>query len=112
MKQKLVLIAICICFSKGIPAPPQVRSQDKKDDVSYCAILMSGKIIVTANGKPVYNIVKLEKGIRLTTGGMVIYPNGIKIFLKNGECIDREGNITDISNTKKKKGKDPDTMEL
>lgn len=112
MTPKLILITICIYFSEGILAAPHIRVQNKKDDVSYCALLMSGKIILTADGKQVYSDVKLKKGIKLTTGGIVIYPNGSKIVLKNGECIDREGNITDLSNTKRNKVKDNDTIEL
>lgn len=109
--KKIIAFALSICFSAEV-LPARMSVQDKKDDVSYCALLKSGKIILTADGKQVYSEVKLQKGIKLTTGGIVIYPNGSKIVLKNGECIDREGNITDLSNTKKKKGKDNNTMEL
>ena len=112
MTRKLILIAICICFSEGFLTATHIHVQNKKDNVTYCALLMSGKIILTADGKQVYSDVKLQKGIKLPTGGIVIYPNGSKVILKNGECIDREGNITDLSNVRRKKVEDNNTMEL
>jgi hypothetical protein len=102
MKPKL-LIATCVCLSAGLFAATYGIGQHSKKDISYCALLKDGQITLTADGKQVYADVKLEKGIKITTDGTVIYPNGFKVILKNGECVDRDGNITEFSNTKNKK---------
>jgi uncharacterized protein DUF6799 len=113
MKRKLILVATSICFLAGLVSARQKNFQnDKKNDICYCALLKSGKMTLMADGKQLYANVKLDKGIKITIDGTVIYPNGDRVVLKNGECVNQEGNIVDFSNPKDKKAQNDKTKTL
>ena len=112
MKRKLILVVTGICLFAELVFGRQESFQNKKDDICYCALLKNGKMTLMCDGKQVYADIKLEKGIKVMIDGTVIFPNGVKVILKNGECVNKEGNIIDLSNTKSKKVQDNKTRML
>ena len=111
MKNIIALVASCTFIlsalaqqpqqsqnSGSILAPAQTSSQWKD---TYCASTRDGNIIVM-NGKTelVVNMT-LENGTTITTDGYVIKKDGTKTALKDGDCVDKNGNVIQ-SKTRKK----------
>ena len=71
---------------------------------TYCAILKDGKMMLMAEGKQVNNDVKLADGTIVKIDGTVEKSDKTKITLKNGDCIDQDGNV--IPSDKKRTEKD------
>ena len=57
----------------------------------YCAKLKDGKLVVMHDGTIVTEEVKLNDGSKIQPDGSVIDKDGVKRFLKDGECIDKSG---------------------
>jgi hypothetical protein len=113
MKSNLIIHLISVCFFTNFITASSFATRNYENETSpYCALLKNGKIILTVDGKQVYADVKLSKGAKVTTEGIVIYPDGSRMILKNGECIDKEGNVMDFSGTKTRKLKNDKTKEL
>lgn len=68
----------------------------------YCASLKDGNIIVL-NGKSELVVdITLANGSKITTDGFVVSKDGAKTALKNGDCVDKDGNIAVKNNSGKK----------
>ena len=68
---------------------PSVRPIPGSED-KYCASVMNGKLVVMNNGKPITENRTLASGISISPDGTLIYKDGKKRMLKNGECIDKD----------------------
>jgi hypothetical protein len=70
-----------------------MKVSNTQNNPTYCAMLMDGKMILTAEGKQVYASVKLANGTIVRTDCTVVKTDKTKVHLKNGDCVDQDGNI-------------------
>ncbi len=94
-KKIIVLIAACV-FSLNIVAQDYQNDKTQKPNqanVTYCAKLKDGKIMVMQNKKDLTIDVKLANGTTIKTDGTVVKSDGTQTILKNGECVDNMGNM-------------------
>lgn len=106
MKSTIFSITVCIfslnAFSQ-IKDTTGNREQEKSG--KYCAILKDGIMILKKDGVPTNALVTLRDGSKVTMDGNILRSDGINIALKDGECIDINGNIENmiVKNPKQKK---------
>jgi hypothetical protein len=106
MKKFIVLIAACV-FSWGAMAqdnPNTKTPTPNQSTVKYCAKMISGKIIVQQDQKDLIADANLVNGTTIKTDGTIIKSDGTQSMLKNGECVDNNGNLI---NPKMKEDKMP-----
>ena len=79
-----------------------VYSQDNKNavtpapdpkDVTYCALLKDGAMIVVSDGKQVYQDIKLNDGFIIRSNAMLVNEEGQETPLVNGDCVGLDGKI-------------------
>lgn len=95
MRKLIVLVAACIFSLNAIAQDYQndkSRSSDK-NTVKYCAKMKDGKMMVTKDDVMLTADAKLANGMTIKTDGTIIKEDGKQIALKNGECIDSNGNM-------------------
>lgn len=106
MKSTILLITVCI-FS--LNAFSQIKDTtgnlEQEKNGKYCAILKDGIMMLMKDGVTPTTAVTLRDGSKVTIDGNVLRSDGINIVLKNGECIDMNGNIENmiVTNPKQKK---------
>lgn len=102
MKRIVVLIAGgFIILSSFSPGPALTFNKDWKD--KYCAVIKDGeRKMMNGNTELVVDIT-LENGTVITTDGYLISKDGVRTALKNGECVDKAGNIIESKKSKDKK---------
>jgi hypothetical protein len=98
MMSMMVLKAL----GQNMPVPPE--SQDTliranaypyaPAEGKYCVQEMGTRAAVFLDEKTVARSVKLENGTTLTPYGILIKKDNTHIILKEGECVDKAGNIT------------------
>jgi hypothetical protein len=69
------------------------QSGESDSTKRYCAKLMDGIVIMTEEGKQVSQEVTLSNGTVIKSDGTITKKDGSKIFLKDGECVDKDGNV-------------------
>ncbi len=73
-----------------------VIAQDSKTPWNqYCAQLQDGKVIVISDGIKLISDVTLDNGVKISADGAIIKIDGTKIVLQNGDCVDKEGKMTE-----------------
>ncbi|MDP1745803.1 MAG: hypothetical protein Q8L90_09515 [Bacteroidota bacterium] len=106
MKSTILLITVCI-FS--LNAFSQIKDTtenlEQEKNGKYCAILKDGIMVLMKDEVPTTALVTLRDGSKVTLDGNILRSDGINIALKNGECIDINGNIENmiVKNPKQKK---------
>lgn len=60
----------------------------------YCAQMRDGKMIVLFEGKEISGDVFLKNGTTVKPDGTIISKDGVRMNLKEGQCIDQFGSIT------------------
>lgn len=72
-----------------------VNNTDSAIDVinKYCAVMRSGKVEVIHQGKTIVSEVILANGTTVKPDGRIFTASGKMRRLKDGECVDKEGNI-------------------
>jgi len=105
--EKLILVIAISFFSLNAFTQDygQQTQNDSKMTSAYCAMLKDGKIMLMAEGKQVYSDVKLADGTKVKTDGTVEKSDKTKILLKNGECIDQDGNVIPADRRKSERDK-------
>lgn len=61
----------------------------------YCAKLKDGKIVVMHKGMQVQSDVTLTDGSLIKADGSLITKDGIKRFMRDGECVTSDGKMMD-----------------
>jgi hypothetical protein len=100
MKKIIALITSSV-FAWNVHLAQDIKYEDQTKDVNkimmYCATLIDGKmILMDQNQKPVLSEVILKNGIKISTDAIVTQKDGSKIALKNGECVNANGNIEKV----------------
>lgn len=81
MKTLIVTIAAAL-FSLSVAA-----NNTGADPGSYCVENRDGKRIVLHNGTELTKKIKLEDGTKLKPNGTVVFTNGKRVKLVEGECV-------------------------
>jgi hypothetical protein len=68
----------------------------------YCSQLKDGKVVVIHEGDMIMASATLTDGTVVKTDGTVLKKDGTTYFLKVGECIDRDGKISEENPEKNK----------
>ena len=64
--------------------------------------MKDGKIEIMHDGMALTADVKLDNGTWIKMDGSVVKKDGTKKILKEGECVDKEGKITESQSKEKK----------
>ena len=107
MKKLILFIGACVLAISSMAQTSTVKVSDTQSNPTYCAMLIDGKTLLTAEGKQVYADVKLANGTIVKTDCTVIKSDKTKLTLNNGDCIDQDGNIILAD----KKGSEKDKMK-
>jgi len=95
--KKIILILgnflLTLTLNANAQDNPVKIENDTEDSSLYCVMLMDGKTMLMTEGKQVYTDIKLDNGIIIMTDGTVQKIDKTIISLKNGDCIDQDGNI-------------------
>lgn len=67
----------------------------------YCAKMQDGRLTIMYQGNAITADVTLSNGIIVETDGTIIKKDGTKVELKEDECIDKDGNLTEENSRKK-----------
>ncbi|MES2285117.1 MAG: DUF6799 domain-containing protein [Bacteroidota bacterium] len=106
MKSSIILITV---FIFSLNASSQIkdttRNYEHEKNGKYCAILKDGVMVLMKDGVSPTVAVILRDGSKVTIDGNVLRSDGINITLKNGECINMNGDIEImmVKNPKQKK---------
>ncbi|MBL7930402.1 MAG: hypothetical protein JNL60_00785 [Bacteroidia bacterium] len=67
----------------------------------YCAKMLDGRLVVMRDGAIMVTEVRFANGTELKPDGSITNRDGSRSFLKNGECLDRNGaKDSDIKDSK------------
>jgi len=93
MTKKIILIIFAgsLCFF--LVAYDKGRKPEKEDD-RYCAKMKDGVMKVVHEGEVITMDVLLADGTQVKTDGNIIKKDGTRITLKEGECIDKSGQLS------------------
>src|SRR5580704_15086325 len=61
---------------------------------SYCMTFKDGRVVITTKGVIQNTDVYLRNGSLLRTNGTLLKKDGTRQNLKDGECVDQDGNVT------------------
>ena len=70
-----------------------VKPEQDPKDISYCALLKDGSMIVVSEGKQVYQDIKLNDGYIIRSNAMLVNDEGKETPLVNGDCVGLDGKI-------------------
>ncbi len=90
--KKLILILFVWFCSLGLAAQNK-KNKKHSPDFSYCMIVKGDEQVLTQNGTEIKEDVKLKNGDRLSAEGRVRRTDGTEIKLKEGECINNNGEV-------------------
>lgn len=96
MKKLLILIAASMITLNTIAQDSKKQDPIFKQE-KFCAMLKDGQMVLMHEGLPVTSEVTLNDGGKVTPACLVIRRSGIVISLNSGDCIDKEGNITNVN---------------
>jgi hypothetical protein len=96
MKKSLMLV---VCYFGLVSAFAQNPVQN--DETRYCAKLKDGVMVIMQNDLVISNDVTLRDSSKITKDGVLVKKNGNKVTLKEDECIDADGNILVLKESKK-----------
>ncbi|MCD6067116.1 MAG: hypothetical protein K0S33_1942 [Bacteroidetes bacterium] len=91
MKELVILAMTTVVLAF---APKQTLHLSDQAD-RYCAKVKDGKIVVMHDGMVLNSDVKLPNGVQVNADASVIDKDGIKRFLREGECVNKEGKSID-----------------
>ena|ERR1051326_4840405 len=72
----------------------------------FCAKMKDGKTIVMHNNKELTSDYIASNGVKIQTDGTVIRKDGSTFLLKDGQCVNTEGNLEKKGLMKKESRKD------
>lgn len=96
--RKLVFILVTVAFSfclQGFDDPK------KKEVDKYCARMKDGMMRVMYQNEAITTTIVLHDGTQIKTDGTVVKKDGTLYVLKEGECVDKDGNIGESPAQKK-----------
>jgi hypothetical protein len=88
--RKLILILAAVIGSLAMQGHDGPK---KKEGDKYCARMKDGMMRVMHENHPITTTIVLHDGTQIKTDGTVIRKDGTHYVLKEGECVDKDGNI-------------------
>lgn len=88
MKMKAIVLMICGLVSVGAFAQNPAQNGSR-----YCATLKDGIVVVTHSDEVITEDAWLKDSSRVTKTGVIIKKDGNKIMLREGQCVDADGNV-------------------
>ena len=93
-----VIVTCCPCIAvvaqdSTTQAPSKKANTAPHNEGRYCVMLQEGKVVVMLNDKLIQNDVVFKDGSKLTPTGDYI-KKGKTTVLKNGDCVDKNGELT------------------
>lgn len=124
--KKLVSVIVAAGFSFAVLAQvdtsnrqsPGMQDENKQDqtgtqtqtDERYCAKLKDGRVVMVSGQREIFNDITLSNGTKIKTEGPVVEKkDGTTKTLKEGECVDAQGNLVKTKSDDKFK-KDDDKI--
>ena len=95
--KNLIVLVTSLLFGLNVFA--QDTSTNKKmqypqtSEKTYCALLKDGKMMLMTDGKTVNADVIFANGAKITIDATLKKKDGSEVVLKNGECVDANGEI-------------------
>lgn len=94
---RLIFSIIFFNFISIITACAQeILPDDKREAGKFCSVLKDGTMKLEKDGILATKEITLRDGSKITKEGTVLRKDGSNVVLKNGECIDMDGNIQNI----------------
>src|SRR6185295_7409417 len=91
--KKIIALIACFIFAFNVMAQDTGSMKQKEHSEKYCAKVKDGNLMVMQNKAELTIDVTLENGTIVKTDGTVIKKDGSKMVLKDGECLDHNGNL-------------------
>ena len=105
MKNIIILIAVCIfSLNAGAQTTTHNKSKTKMHTGKFCAKLKDGKIEIMHGTMALASDTTLANGVMIKTDGTVVKKDGTQTMLKNGDCVDHNGDWMPKMEKKKKTG--------
>ncbi len=99
MTKSLLKSAICLIFTHFLSntlLAQEIIPDDKREAGKFCSVLKNGSMKLEKDGIVSTKEITLRDGSKITKEGTVVRKDGSNVLLKNGECIDMDGNIENI----------------
>ena len=97
-------------FAQSAGADMNTGSSDPWKD-KFCAKMKEGKTIVMHNDKELLSDFTASSGVVIKTDGTVIKKDGSRVMLKDGQCVNTEGNLEKKETPKKETKKETKSGE-
>lgn len=104
--KKLVLVISAACFSLAAAAQADTSDRQKpgmqdpntgmqsQTSEQYCAKVKDGRIVMVSGQREISNDITLANGTKIKPAGPIVEKkDGTTKTLKEGECVDAQGNI-------------------
>jgi hypothetical protein len=103
--KKMKKLILLIVTSTVLFAATVVSHDNTKSDHGdkYCAKMKDGKKVVMHEGMVITAEVTLTNGSRIQADGTLIKKDGTKKMLKEGECVDKAGKLSELPVKEKNK---------
>lgn len=87
------LLILGALLTLGVNAKAQNTDVDNGTrDTPYCMTMQGSSAVLMANGIAATKTIVLNNGIQITTDGVITWPDGTCRTLKDGECVNQNGN--------------------
>lgn len=93
MKALIISLFMLLCGFTQAQNNNSKKTQDTERTSWYCMEVKGDNLVLTKDGKQLYEDVKLEDGTRITTNGRIIHTDGTEKLLREKECADLNGEI-------------------
>lgn len=98
----LILLSIPVYFAFVSISNANEYAATKLHSDMYCAKMKDGRMVVMHDGTALNTDITLAGGTQVKTDGTVIYKDGTRAMLREGECMDKNGKM---ENAKERKDK-------
>jgi hypothetical protein len=88
--KKTIIMAACIFTLNAFAGEGNHTNMHPN---KYCAKMKDGKLVVMHEGIAIISNATLKNGVMIKPDGMVTKKDGSTMMLKEGECIDKDGNM-------------------
>src|SRR5687767_7062089 len=93
MKAILILVAAAmVALSASGQDTTKTKTKAKKDN-GYCAQYRNNKVVIVKQNAVINSEVTLADGITLGPDAILKKPDGTKVLMTVGECVDQNGNV-------------------
>lgn len=96
LSNRIIIVMFLLFAITGSKLWAQEIIQDKQERGKYCTVLKDGSMKLEKDGIVATKEVTLRDGSKITREGTVLRKDGTNVVLKNGECVDMDGNIENI----------------